>query len=179
MQTTVTVLSPIVKDMPFFGIAAIKGRFNPVPRLHLALQGSMGLQHQINVLASTSLGMFGGGGFASFCLREDCSSLLSASVTYQVAVPEGNGFTAHMVLYGGSIVHGVSRHVKLLAELTSITARNSQDDWDNMPGVLASYGVRFHTADIAGDVGFIKPIGEDTGDLIMGLPFVNVSYRWQ
>jgi len=46
--------------------------------------------------------------------------------------------------------------------------------------VLVGYGVRFHTDDIAADVGFLKPvIASDNDDLLIGLPFVNVSYRWQ
>jgi hypothetical protein len=48
-------------------------------------------------------------------------------------------------------------------------------------GLLVGYGVSFHTDDIAADVGFLKPIATkgDDGDFLVGLPFVNVSYRWQ
>jgi hypothetical protein len=34
-----TVLSPITKDMPFLGLAAIKGQVVALPRFYLALQG--------------------------------------------------------------------------------------------------------------------------------------------
>jgi hypothetical protein len=52
---------------------------------------------------------------------------------------------------------------------------------ENIDGVLVGYGVRFHTDAIAADVGFLKPVssGADDGDFLVGLPFVNVSYRWQ
>ena len=87
-----------------------------------------------------------------------------------------------MVIYGGSIVHGVGRHFKLLGELASMAGRGgTSGDLQNVDGVLAGYGVRFHTDAIAADVGFMKPIsGSATdGDFILGLPFVSVSYRWE
>ena len=31
----------------------------------------------------------------------------------------------------------------------------------------------------AADVGFLRPIGRDDDEFLVGLPFVNVSYRWQ
>ena len=50
---------------------------------------------------------------------------------------------------------------------------------NNLPGVLVSYGVRFHTNDIAGDVGFVKPFLDSGNDgFLMGIPFVSLSYRW-
>jgi hypothetical protein len=174
VQTTVTVLSPITKDMPFAGLAAVKWRLVATPRFHFAVQGSGGVGHESST--GTTLG---GGAFASLCLREDCSSLLSASATYQRFFGAATG--GSMILYGGSIVHGVSQHVKLLGEVTSLatTRVGGSSGFDNVPGAIVSYGVRLHTDNLAGDIGFIRPVGEDTGDLLMGLPFVNVSYRWQ
>jgi len=43
VQATLTVLAPIVKDMPFFGIVAGKWQVASLPRLHVAVQGSAGL----------------------------------------------------------------------------------------------------------------------------------------
>src|SRR5262249_58632803 len=45
VQASVTVLSPIVRDMPFVGFAAVKGRIVSTDRFHLALQGSLGWGH--------------------------------------------------------------------------------------------------------------------------------------
>jgi hypothetical protein len=181
LQATLTVLAPIVADMPFVGIAAVKWQFLSTPRLHLAVQGSVGLAQQLSG-GSDSIGTVGGGAFASVCLREDCSSLLSASATYQFAAggSDGSRGSAQVVIYGGSIVHSVSPHVKLLGELTSATGRaSSGDGFDNLPGALMSYGVRLHQANIAGDIGFIKPImNGDDGGFLLGLPFASISYRW-
>jgi hypothetical protein len=45
VQASVTVLSPIVEDMPFVGFAAVKGRVVATDRFNLALQGSLGWGH--------------------------------------------------------------------------------------------------------------------------------------
>ena len=183
VQASVTVLSPIVKDMPFVGFAAVKARIVSADRFHLALQGSLGWGHEFNSSTSTNDILTGGvGAFASFCLREDCSSLASASATYQAVFPDGTSGRTDMVIYGGSIVHGVGRHFKLLGEVASAAGRGgTTGDLQNLDGVLVDYGVRFHTDAIAADVGFMKPIsGSATdGNFILGLPFVNVSYRWR
>jgi hypothetical protein len=70
--------------------------------------------------------------------------------------------------------------VKLLGEVTSLAASTVSDaNFDNASGALVSYGVRLHTANIASDVGFMKPISGDASDpFLLGLPFINVSYRW-
>jgi hypothetical protein len=121
--------------------------------------------------------MVGAGAFASFCVRADCSSLLSASASYQLTF--GSNQTAQSLVYGGSLVHRVSNHVKLLGELTALAGRTSSDDFDNAPVVLVGYGVRFYASSLAGDIGFIKPVGDGaTDEFLLGLPFVNVSYRW-
>ena len=184
VQGSVTVLSPIVKDMPFVGFAAVKARVLSTERFHLALQGSLGWGHAFDVDSTTTDGnlyTFGGGAFASYCLRQDCSSLVSASATYSLVMPGGLDGAAHTIIYGGSIVHRVGRHVKLLGEVASAAGGvTGSGDWENINGVLVGYGVRFHTNSMAADVGFIRPVGTDGDDeFLVGLPFVNVSYRWQ
>ncbi|HEY7372125.1 MAG TPA: hypothetical protein VIF57_08210 [Polyangia bacterium] len=183
VQASVTVLSPIVQDMPFLGFASVKARIVSVDRFHLALQGSLGWGHSFDS-SDTSRDAYtaGAGAFASYCLREDCSSLASVSATYQAVFPGSFSNRTDMVIYGGSIVHGVGRHFKLLGEVASAAGRGGgSGDLENIDGVLVGYGVRFHTDAIAADVGFMKPVsGSATdGDFIMGLPFVSVSYRWQ
>jgi hypothetical protein len=85
-----------------------------------------------------------------------------------------------LLIYGGSLVVRVSDHVKLLAEVAS-GGVGSGDDFESFGGVVASYGVRFYGTHFASDVGFIKPFDKhgDGGELLMGLPFASLSYRWQ
>jgi len=182
VQASVTVLSPITRDMPFLGVAAVKGRIVATDRFHLALQGSVGMVRVFDTADADKSGYTAGAGaFASYCLRQDCSSLLSASATYQLAFEPSVVGATHLVLYGGSIVHSVSKHVKLLGEVGSAAGRDHSNDFQNVSGLLVNYGVRFHTDSIAADVGFVKPIATsgDDGGFLVGLPFVNVSYRWQ
>jgi hypothetical protein len=183
VQASVTVLSPIVRDMPFVGFAAVKGRVVATPRFNLALQGSLGLGHAFNIdSGDPNLYTASAGAFASYCLREDCSSLASASATYTLGMATSADQPAYMVIYGGSIVHRVTPHVKLLGEVTSAAGGvGLAGDSENIDGVLVGYGVRFHTDNIAADVGFMKPFtgGADDGGILLGLPFASVSYRWQ
>jgi hypothetical protein len=183
VQLSATALSPITRDMPFFGTAALKLHQAAGERLHLALQTSASYGHVFG--ESADLVTLGAGGLASFCLRADCSSLLTAAATYQLLVDAsgdpGSAGTAHLLIYGASVVHRVGRHVKLLGEVTSATVRGPDDHFDNAPGVLVSYGVRFHGDSLAGDIGFMKPLsteGEVNDALLLGLPFISVSYRW-
>jgi hypothetical protein len=183
VQATLTVLPPITKDIPFVAFVAVKGRVSPDPRLHLALQGSAGYGQDFGSNSHDAVYTIGAGAYASVCVRQDCSSLLSASVNYQYATATGEASGTHLVVYGGSLVHRVGAHVKLLAELTSAAGGDGHGSLDNIDGFLASYGVRFFGGSFAGDVGFVKPIDTGShdvnGDFVLGLPFVNVSYRWE
>jgi hypothetical protein len=182
LQLSATVLAPIVKDMPFVGIASIKARLYRGRRVHLAVQGSIGgatdvSSRENDAVGSGTRGVFiaGAGGLASVCLRADCSSLLSASATYEHA--SGSGDDGGALIYGISAVHRVGAHVKLLGELAS--AGNNRS-FDAQNSALLNYGVRFYGNSIASDIGFIKPIGSDVaGPFVLGLPFASVSYRWQ
>ena len=178
VQASVTVLSPIVEEMPFVGFGAIKARLPLAERVHLAFQGSVGMAHLFDSAEDIDPTVYtvGGGVFLSGCLREDCSSIASASATATKGFSNGNS-SPYAIIYGGSIVHRVSPRIKLLLEVASAAAASGENT-ENIPGFLGSYGVRFHTGSIAADVGFVRPFGEDTGDFLMGLPFVNVSYRW-
>ena len=121
VQASVTVLSPIVKDMPFVGFAAVKGRVVSTERFHLALQGSLGWGHAFDATrpATPTSSPAAPACWPATACGDDCSSLASASATYQLVMPSGANDAAHMVIYGGSIVHRVGRHVKLLGEVTS------------------------------------------------------------
>ncbi len=179
VQATMTVLAPIVEDMPFVGFGSVKGRLPIGNRLQLALQGSVGVGHFFETNEdNNTVYTVGAGAFVSVCLYEDCSSIASASATTQVGLASGND-NAYVIIYGGSIVHRVASNVKLLLEIASAAGGIGNSSTENMPGFLASYGVRLHTGNMAADLGFIRPFGEDTGDFLMGLPFASISYRWQ
>jgi hypothetical protein len=58
-----------------------------------------------------------------------------------------------------------------------VAVRSDNSTFCNAPGALVSYGVRLHNSNIASDIGFIPPMFSDS-DFLLGLPFINVSYRW-
>ena len=183
VQASVTVLSPIVRDMPFVGFASVKGRVVSTDRFHLALQGSAGWGHVVRHDRLQRRRLHGRRGRVRQLLP--AAGLLVAAVG-QRDLPAGHRPVDRPagrapVIYGGSIVHRVSNHVKLLGEVTSAAGRAATDGLQNVDGVLVGYGVRFHTDDIAADVGFLKPIATQgrRRRLPRRLPFVNVSYRWQ
>jgi hypothetical protein len=175
LQLSATVLAPIVKEFPFVGNASLKWQVYRGQRLHLALQGSLGGGYTSDGDAGAF--MAGLGGLTSVCIRQDCSSLLSASVTYQLISTDRDARNSGLI-YGVSLVHRVGPHVKLLAEVASASLFSSGDLKGN--GGLFSYGVRFYSNNIAADIGFMKPFGGDGADFfLMGFPFASVSYRWQ
>jgi hypothetical protein len=177
VQASVTILSPVSKEMPFFSIGSLKGRVLSAGAFHLALQGNLAYAHAFETSSNdNNIVSLGGGALASFCLRDDCASLVSGTAMYQVTF---NGGDNQALFYGGSLVQRLGNHVKLLAELASGAQFGQGNGFDNAPGLLINYGVRLHGESVAADVGFIKPLSSD-GDagLLMGLPFVNVSYRW-
>jgi hypothetical protein len=143
LQLTLTVLSPIARDIPFLGIASVKWRAQAAKLAYFALQGSLTYVHDFDSTDPTSAFSVGAGAYASICLREDCSSLLSLSVNYQLAVADGSSGHVHLLIYGGSIVHRVSTHVKLLVEIASAAGQSGSSGLDNISGFLLSYGVRF------------------------------------
>ena len=64
--------------------------------------------------------------------------------------------------------------------MTSAAGSIGSGNLDNISGFLGSYGVRFYTRNLASDIAFVKPITSNggTGGFLLGLPFINVSYRW-
>lgn len=177
-QITGTTMVPLGDGAPFFGVVGGKYRIVKSGRLRVAAQGNLIYARSSNVGDGVSDSATAGtlGGIASICIDDGCESLISASVQAGFAIGEDNNATPF--LYGGSIVQKISPRVKLLVEAVSAGAFGD-DDFVVADGALVSYGVRFVGNDIAGDVGFVKPIIDgDDGDVFpMGFPFVSFTYR--
>ncbi|HJX65479.1 MAG TPA: hypothetical protein VJ860_16175 [Polyangia bacterium] len=167
LQASLTVLPPYVKDIPFVGTLSLKGQIVSASRVHVAAQGSITVA---GGSSSDSGAVFSLGLLTSICLDDGCESLLSASATWLNA----NGDNSVLV-YGGSLLGRISEHAKLLAEVVSAAGGS---DFDAASTFLLNYGVRFHSHNFAGDIGLVRPIGEDVGDeFVLGFPFINFSYR--
>ena len=72
---------------------------------------------------------------------------------------------------------GVSNSVKLILE-GQIFAAAGDGGFEVADVVLINYGVRIHGSGLAGDLGFIRPIGIDTDPLLLGIPYVAISARF-
>lgn len=176
-QFTGTTLVPLHEDMPFVGQISAKLQLLDEGRLKVAALAGLWFVNDENDYEGDSendLVVGSLGGAASYCLDETCAGLLSASAT----LSHSNQDDEEILLYGASLVHPLTRRIKLLLELDTATAFHDGES-DDLDGYLFGYGLRFFQGDIAGDVGFLKPVGQDfDGDeLPLGIPFVNFSYR--
>jgi hypothetical protein len=174
-QLTAMVVPPLFEDMPFIGMASAKYSVPLGERVHVAPLAGVGYAS----VDDDSGFALGAGGALSLCITEDCGSLVSAFV-YAVWFLEETD-DAFPVAFGASLLARVSRHIKLALEVGSGGVL-SRADSQLAEGVVVSYGVRFFSGNLAGDVGFVRPFvfdGDDFADeLILGVPAVTFSYRW-
>jgi hypothetical protein len=184
-QLSATTLAPIVKDMPTFLSASAKLRVVGEGRVHLALQGTLTYVNDGDD-GDSEESVFGGslGALATFCLDEPCRSALHASVTGMAPIAENNSSENFLLVYSAGATVKVAKHVKLLGEVTSAGINDEDSGFDQAEGALVSYGVRFFSGSIAGDVGFVKPLysddegdGDDDDDFLLGVPFINFTFR--
>jgi hypothetical protein len=174
-QFTGTTLVPLSSEMPFVGQLSAKLRFLSEGRLKMAGVAGFWFFNAPKGQDAEDLVIGSVGGVASVCLDDACGGLLSVSGTMSQSNQDD---TSKILFYGASLVHPLTRRIKVLLEIDTATAflRGESKDLD---GYLFNYGLRFFQGDIAGDVGFLKPMGEgvDSDDLPLGFPFINFSYR--
>jgi hypothetical protein len=166
--------------MPIYLSGSGKLRLVSQGRVHFALQGTMTYVDDGEEGESDDGGALAlsGGALASFCLDGPCRSALHASVTGVVPVAENTSSSDFAVIYSAGATIKIAKHVKLLGEVTSAGINDSNDGFDGADGALLSYGVRFFSDSVAGDVGFVKPLGlDDDDDLVAGFPFINFTFR--
>jgi hypothetical protein len=176
LQVTGTVLPPFSQDMPTVAQVGAKLRMLDLPRLKLAAQASYWYLHVDVLDTSGSASLVEAGPIATLCIDAGCDSTLSASVTWVHPLAPQSSDGNHAFIYGASLQARVSRHLKLLAEVDSASAI-TQGTWDNAGGALVGYGVRFFDAKLAGDVGFLRPVGGGSTNLLLGVPFVSFTVR--
>lgn len=175
VQLTATTLVPLAEDFPFFGMATVKARLVNKGSFRLAAQGALIYSREDHGDYAESVSLLAASGIGSACLDAGCGSLATASVTVVKASEEDE----ELIIYGGSLLYKMTRRTKLMVEVAS-AALWDEGSADGANGGLLSYGVRFYSGEIAGDIAFVKPVGEDADDLDefpMGFPFINFTYR--
>ncbi|MBI4510410.1 MAG: hypothetical protein HY698_12305 [Deltaproteobacteria bacterium] len=186
-QITGTTLVPIARDMPLVIQGSLKFKLLDTSQVKLAAMAGAWIlddndSGENDDEAAIILNL---GGVASFCLDAGCDSMLSAGVTAAkgrnvkefVDSDDGTQNDDIGFVYGATLLTKIGRHAKLVLEADSAFSFAGRT-WESADGFLLNYGVRFFTQNIAGDIGFLKPIGEDVdSDLLLGWPFINFTYR--
>lgn len=171
-QIGVGTMLPIVEDMPFLGTITAKAQVARSGRTRLAVHGTI---THVSDDGDSGTGA-NVGGVGTLCLDADCHSTINGYVGTAFAISEDNG-NQFPVLLSGSVVGRLNKHVKLVGEID--TGFVPGEDFENV--YLGWYGVRFTSGTIAGDIGFVRPFGaefdEDDNPLVLGLPWINFTYR--
>ncbi len=125
--------------------------------------------------SSDSTSAFELGAAATYCLDDECFSHLDGAVVAGFARQSNSSVP---VGFMGGVVARISKHVRLVVE--GDTAHLFGDLSGQANGLLAWYGLRFTSRQIAVDLELVKPFcggGECDGGPPIGLPFVAFSYR--
>ena len=113
------------------------------------------------------------GATASYCLTDDCQSLLSASVQFLTGSERWRP-TQSSSYFGASLIHRLSEHTKLVAEVTS--GAELHPNPAAAGGALPTVALRYFNHRVALDGG-VMALAETGGELIP-LPYVAGSFRF-
>lgn len=170
LQLSATTILPMFEDMPLVATGSGKVRLVNAGRLRVAAHGSVTVVTADGEAAYLSTV----GGTGSVCLDDGCHSMLSATLgAMGAAGDDADGEAA--VYYGASLVQKIAPRAKLLLELAGASADLTSDASERIEAL--NYGIRFYGPNLAADVGFVRPLGLEDDELVMGVPFVNLSYR--
>lgn len=174
VSISATTLLPIVEDMPFFGILSGKVQVFKSGKLRGAVQGAILHMREDSIDDDFSATVGNVGGVLTACLDTECHSHITGYLGAGFA-QEDNSSVPFVAAVGLTVRLG--RHVKAVFEAD--TAFIAGDINETSDGFLGWYGLRFTSKHVGVDLGFAKPIYDDSGDddLVMGFPFVSFTYR--
>jgi hypothetical protein len=179
LQITATTLVPLISNFPSLLLASLKWRIVSTPSFKLAVLGGIGYaSSSFNDTGGTDRALLLDGGiFASQCFGVGCESMLTAGAmgfdTRSSLSTNGSG-----IIFGGSLLARVSQHVKIMAELNGFAGKDPDSGWSVGNAGLLWYGLRFFGGQVAGDVGFFRPVGTSVSDPgVIGYPFLSLSVR--
>lgn len=181
-QLSFTTSLPVVADFPLLLSLAGKWAFYRDRNTVMAARVLIAWATQLSG-GDESVGVFMGSFFVDNYLDDAGRFALHGGITIGGAF--GTGFdSGGITVADGALLGlelgvtlGVAEIVKLYIE-AEIPAATSHGEFEFAPVVLLNYGVRFHSGTIAGDIGFIRPVGDTDSDFILGFPFVAFSARF-
>jgi hypothetical protein len=113
------------------------------------------------------------GAAVSYCLSDDCQSLLSASVQ-MLSNPERWRLGQSNAYFGASLVHRMTEHLKLVLEVTSVAGL--YPDAGVAPGAVPVLALRYFRERVAFDGGVM--VWTESQGQAAALPYLAGSFRF-
>lgn len=183
LQLSLTTLLPVVSEMPIMLLFQGKYAFYRDEMTTVAVRGNFSyLASNDDEIDDASVTLFGGAVAVDRFLDDGGRFAVHGALQLQGAIGsfDGDVDVADGVVIGleTGLTGRVSKRFKILVDVL-LPAAYSDGDFEVADAALFSYGVRFHGEDLAADLGFIRPLGDvDTGDLVLGLPWVAFTARF-
>jgi hypothetical protein len=180
VELSAETLAPITSDMPLFILLGAKLRVLKTNNFRFAVNGNLLYVRDTSGSSNDSFTLGAVGGAGSLCLDAECHSLLTGGLQLMFGINTNDSSGAFVFTPSVSLIGRLGRHVKALIELDG-GGYHANGQTELGRGALLMYGFRFYSSDIAGDIGFARPVcssGCDTGSLVLGIPLVTFSYRF-
>jgi hypothetical protein len=180
LQLSLTSVLPIIEGQPFF--AWLTGKYAAYRDDTLVF--SPLLSFNFFSAGGESLLLLTVGSLLDVILGERGQAALSFGLTGSFLLVDPSAHEADLDTFDNSGIllnvgasWEVASFVKLLFEIM-VPAAIIDGEFDVAEGVLISYGVRFFSEMLAGDIGFIRPVHADIEDeFILGIPWVTFTVR--
>jgi len=183
IQASFSTLLPITADIPL--VLAIQPKFvlHRSPDTIVSLRTPVTLTSDLDGDDNETVVTFGAGVVVDQRLDDAGRFAVHAGLLASGALGSGFSFTSGIDVVEGAFFEidlgvslGLAQIVKVIVEAQAF-AVVSDAGFEFVDVVLLNYGVRFHSGSLAGDLGFIRPIGVDS-DLILGVPYLAFSARF-
>ncbi len=181
IQASFSTLMPIVADIPLVLVAQAKFVVHRTNNTVVALRAPLMFASENDL--SGGAGGFGAGVVMDHRFDKEGRYTLHGGLLVSGALVAGSSVTDDILVGDGAVISadlGLSLAFKdsfsLIFEGQAFAAVTGEG-FDFLDLGTFSYGVRFHSGTIAGDIGFVRPIGVDTDPLILGIPYLAFSAR--
>jgi len=182
IQASLSTLLPVTTDIPL--VLALQPKFVLARTDTTVVALRVPLTFVTGTDGEGSIGTFGAGALVDHYLDPRGRIALHGGLLVSSAFGSPFDLSDAFDLAQGAIFEldlgaslGVSRVVKLLLEVQTFAALGT-GGFEVAHAVLVNYGLRLHGDSLAGDLGFIRPIGVDTDPLLLGIPYLALSSRF-
>jgi hypothetical protein len=172
LQVSLTGLPPMFTDQPYFFDVTAKLNVLRTDYFRAALQfaGDAVFSPQSN---PSSIFGVRAGGIGQFCFNAACLSSLTLNAG--TLLNNKSNEVVPVYLAAGLSIH-VTDLIKLMVE-PSYAVAVGNGKVDGPSGFILNYGIRLSGKQFGFDLAFVRPIGSDTGGLVMGVPVITFTYR--